>query len=108
MVEAMVAELNRQAADGRPGPYVDDGISKIDPEPDFNAIKIDGDIDLEKVARAGLEALSPPEADVLDLIARVIFVKVDNTLHAPEAPSIQAAAREVMPRVIDAILGEKP
>ena len=53
MVEAMIAELKRQReAAGMDAPYVEDR------GPDD--VIIDGHIDLEKVARAGLEAIREP------------------------------------------------
>lgn len=58
MVEAMIAELNRQAEAGKPGPWIDAG--PVHSSDTFEAVArdvgIDGRVDLEKVARAGLEA----------------------------------------------------
>lgn len=61
MVEAMIAELKRQSEEGRPGPWVD--ADPAHPSDTFEAIAsdvgIDGRVDLEKIARAGLIAAEP-------------------------------------------------
>lgn len=104
MVEAMVAELNRQAEHGRPGPYVDDGVYEggVDTEPDVNSILIDGRVDLEKVARAGLEAI--PASDGALLAAMRDSVPVDG--HEWEYLDAEAPAHWTS--LIDAILKDQP
>ena len=63
IVEAMIAELYRQAEAGKPGPWIDAG--PLHSSDTFEAVArdvgIDGRVDLEKVARAGLEALREPD-----------------------------------------------
>lgn len=103
IVEAMIAELYRQAEAGKPGPWIDAG--PLHSSDTFEAVArdvgIDGRVDLEKVARAGLEAIKPAPTEVL----RAVF--------APSgAPGADLAQHEAIARdwssSIDAILGEKP
>lgn len=90
MVEAMKIEIARQAREGDAMPYVAEGF-----EP--NALQIDGDINLEAVARVGLEAIKRPGAAVLEAAADSTD-RVEGTLGT--ASVIEAA--------IDAILKEQP
>lgn len=67
MLSAMLSELHRQAREKSRGPYIDAG--EDDPDgPDFSDMIIDGHVDLEKVARAGLEAIREPDDDLIDVI----------------------------------------
>lgn len=81
MVEAMAAEIERQ----REGDHFvrrADGVS----------VSLDGEVDLEKVARAGLEAIRRP-----DLRLRMSTVE-----------RMSDSLNEVWPMVIDEILKETP
>lgn len=91
MVEAMAAEFERQ---GEVFAYAANGSQP-------GKMTLDGQFDLEKVARAGLEAVKPAPTEVL----RAVF--------APSgAPGADLAQQEAIARdwntSIDAILGEKP
>ena len=56
MVEAMVAEVTRQV-------YTDYTTEDSSPAPFVNDLVVDGHLDLEKVARAGLAAIDQPPLD---------------------------------------------
>jgi hypothetical protein len=88
MVEAMAAELERQAGNQRDGGWV----REPDGEPGFY---LQGTFDLEKVARAGLAA-AQPSAEIVNDIAD------------PHAGLDRSTVEYVWDRVRDAILKGQP
>jgi hypothetical protein len=100
MVEAMAAEFERQENEAAPQDRV--VWSELADDGKTMSFGVEGGcIDLEKVARAGLEAVKPAPTEVL----RAVF--------APSgAPGADLAQQEAIARdwntSIGAILGEKP
>lgn len=96
MVEAMAAEIVRQGNEeksrGTAVWYPSDPTNPAD----VRSISLDGDIDLEKVARAGLEAIRWPE----DTEAQV-----DIILAGADVPD---SVQRFWPPMIDAILKDDP
>jgi hypothetical protein len=101
MVEAMAAELKRQASD-------DDGAQSfpaVGELQDGSLLGYDGIIDLEKVARAGLEAIREPSEEVSDAGGKAEpFMLPEGEKFTPGRIIANTSYRAM----IDAILKETP
>lgn len=92
MVDAMITEVSRQV-------YTDYTTEDPSPDPFLNDLLVDGRVDLEKVARAGLAAIREPSSEMSTAGKHAIKGAAD------EVERTQAeVAYKVM---IDAILNEK-
>lgn len=100
MVEAMRAEIVRQSKEGYEEPWVaaPSGV-------DGAFISVDGNVDLEGVARAGLEAIRLPAAHV----SEPAYDAFDwGPSGYDNAPNGSAAPETVFAYMIDAILKDQP